>query len=180
MAVSASEHFRLLVGVRWQSYRNALRKSSVKRAKLLVAVLTWLLAAGGGIGSALAFAAIGYAAGSKNKAPLIGLGLFLIFALWQFAPLIFEATAPMVKFRDVARYPISFRTFYVLHLAYGLLDPAVILGIVWLALLWTGLLFAQPGWALRASIPFLLFALFNLIANRFMITLLDRVLATRR
>ena len=175
-----SDHLRLLVAARWQSYRNLLRKSSVQRAKFLAAVLTWLLAGFSGVGSALAFAALGYGGGTNGKFGVLGIGLFIIFTLWQFAPIFFEVTAPTVSFRDIARYPINLHTYYLLNLAFGLLDPAVLLSLLWLVSLWLGLLIGRPAWAARAILPFLLFAAFNLISNRTLLSLIERVLATRR
>jgi hypothetical protein len=175
-----TQHFRLFIAARWQSYRNSLRRSGIQRAKFLTALLAWIIAAIGGLGSALAFGGIGYSAGSRARTPLLGLGLFFVFALWQLAPIIFEATSPTINFRDIARYPVTFRTYCLLHLAYGLLDPAVVLGLLWLLSLWIGLLLGRAAWALQAVIPFLLFTVFNLLASRFVMTLLERMLATRK
>jgi hypothetical protein len=173
-------HFRLLTGARWQCYRNLLRRSGVQRANLLTSILTWLLASIGAIGSALAFGLMGFASATHSRPALLGMALFFVFALWQMAPVIFEATSPTIHFRDIARYPVTFRTFYLLHLAYGLLDPAALLGISWLLSLWVGMLFAKPVWALHAVLPFLLFGVMNLLANRFCMTLLERVLGSRK
>jgi ABC-2 type transport system permease protein len=176
----AADHFRLLIAVRWQSYRNSLRKSSVKRAKFLAAAFTWLIAIIGGLGSALAFVGFGYAAGSKGKSEVLGIGLFAVFLLWQFAPILFEVTSPTINFRDIARYPVTLRTYYLLHLAFGLLDPSVLLSTTWLLSLWIGLLVSRPMWALKAVLPFLAFAAFNLLSNRAVLSLLERIFATRR
>lgn len=175
-----SVHFRLLVWARWTSYRNLLRKSAMKRAKFLTALLAVILALVGGGGSALAFIGLGYAAANKGRTPLIVIGTGAVFLLWQLAPILFEVTSPTIKFRDIARYPVSFRTFYSLHLAFGFLDPSVMLGFGWLSSLWIGLLIGRAAWGIQAIVPFVIFAAMNLLANRFLLSLLDRVLATRR
>ena len=176
----SAEHFRLLVWARWTSYRNLLRKSGMKRAKFLTAILAVILALVGGGGSALAFIGLGYAAANRGRTPLLIIGTAAVFLLWQLAPILFEVTSPTIKFRDIARYPVSFRTFYFLHVAYGLLDPSVMLGLGWLLSLWIGLLIGRAAWALQAILPFGIFAAMNLLANRFLLSLLDRILSTRR
>lgn len=177
---SAGVHFRLLLWARWQSYRNLLRRSGIKRAKFLTSLLTWLLAIIGGGGTALAFFGFGYQSGHREKLELIGVGLTLAFLLWQLTPIIFEITSPTLNFRDIARYPITLRTYYLLHLAFGLLDISVLLSLTWVFSLWLGLLFGRPLWAAKAVLPFLAFVTFNLVSNRAILSIVEHIVATRR
>lgn len=178
--MAVTSHFRLLLEVRWRCYRNALRASGVLRARFLAAAFTWLLVAVAGVGSSLAFLALGFDGAKTGKIPVIGMGLFFVFALWQLAPVIFEVTSPMLNFADLARYPISFTTYFSLHVTYGLFDPAALLALAWLAALWTGMLVRRPEWALRGLAPFLVFAMVNILSNRALLAAMERVLATRR
>ena len=108
---------------------------------------------------------------------LLLLGLFVI---WQLAPILFEGYSPGLNFSEVARYPISFRVFLLLNLAYGISDPAAVACLLWLMSMWLAVLFARPDLALVAAFAFLLFAFFNLVCNRIVVGLFERFQSTRK
>jgi len=117
----------------------------------------------------------------KSEQPeFLDLLLWAIFLVWQFAPVLFEGYSPGLNFREVARYPVSFRTYFLLNAVYGASDPAALACLLWLLSMWVGILIAQPAWALIAVPAFLLFALFNLFCNRIIIGLFDRFQSTRK
>lgn len=176
--MAVKHHFRLLAEVRWQVFRNQLRQKRKKEelaARLTMALLA--LVAAVGIGLLLGGAA--YASSLKGRYIVPGL-LWAVFLVWQGAPLLLEGASPSLNFREIARYPVSFRLYYLLNTAYGLLDPAALLCLVWLGAIWTGMTLARPAWAFRAAILFLVFALINLLFNRVLFGFLERLLSTRR
>lgn len=179
MALTTAGQIRLLVEVRWQIFANSLR-SKMNQVGLVIRVITGLMAAAGALGAALAFFAGGYFAASRGREPLIGLMLVLIALLWQLAPVLLEVAAPKLNFKEIARYPVTFQAYYLLHLAYGLLDPSVVVGLVWLAAVWMGIAFARIAWAPRAFVLFTLFALFNVLLSRWILSLVERLLGSRR
>ena len=115
-----------------------------------------------------------------DRPDLLDIFLWAVLFVWQFAPVLIEGYSPGLNFREVARYPVSFRTYYLLNAAYGLCDPAAIICVLWLASIWAGILLIQPAWALPAALGFLLFGLFNLLLNRVIISFFDRFQSTRR
>lgn len=115
--------------------------------------------------------------GRPDLLDLLLLGLFLI---WQLVPILFEGYSPGLSFREVARYPISFRVYFLLHFAYGLSDPAAVASLLCLGSMWTAVLIARPDLALPAALAFVLFALFNLLCNRIMVGLFERFQSTRK
>ncbi|HEV8180733.1 MAG TPA: hypothetical protein VGQ61_00090, partial [Candidatus Angelobacter sp.] len=115
-----------------------------------------------------------------ERADFLDLLLLALFLIWQLAPILLEGYSPGLNFREVARYPISFRVYFLLNLAYGLSDPAAIACLFWLFSIWLAVLMARPDLALAAAIAFLLFALFNLFCNRIVVGLFERFQSTRK
>ena len=115
-----------------------------------------------------------------ERPDLLDLLFWAIFLVWQLAPILFEGYSPGLSFQEVARYPVSFRTYFLLSVAYGITDPAAATCLIWLFCMWLGIAVVQPGWALTAGVAFLLFAVFNLLLSRIVIGLFERFQSTRR
>ncbi len=169
----------LLLGLRWRLFVNSLRKGN-RRTELGMQIVSFVFGAifvfgfsTGFFGGTLALLKAGYP-------EYLDLLLWAIFLVWQLAPVLFEGYSPGLSFREVARYPVSFRTYFLLNSAYGASDPAALACLLWLFSMWLGILTAKPAWALVAAPAFLLFALFNLLSNRIIIGLFDRFQSTRK
>ncbi len=158
---------------------NSLRKSN-RRTEFGMQVVSFVLGALLVFGICGAFFAGTLALLKSEQPEFLDLLLWAIFLVWQFAPVLFEGYSPGLNFREVARYPVSFRTYFLLNAVYGASDPAALACLLWLLSMWVGILIAQPAWALIAVPAFLLFALFNLFCNRIIIGLFDRFQSTRK
>ncbi len=168
----------LLVEVRWQVFRNSLRTKR-NRFELAAKILVGLLTAAIVLGVGLKLGDEVHTFLVKERAGMVP-GLLLVFVVWQLAPLLIEASSPALHFREIARYPVSFRQYYLLHTAYGLLDPAALVCLVWLACIWAGIVFARPAWTVRAGLLLAAFALLNLLLNRAIFGFVEQVMSTRR
>jgi hypothetical protein len=115
-----------------------------------------------------------------GRADLLDLLLWAIFLVWQLAPILFEGYSPGLSFQEVARYPVSFRLYFLLSAAYGVTDPAAAACLIWLFCVWLAIVIVQPGWAFLAAVALLLFAIFNLLLNRVVIGLFERFQSTRK
>jgi ABC-2 type transport system permease protein len=138
--------------------------------------LLGLLIVGGAIG--FFFAAL--AAIQTGEIWVLSMLLWIVFLIWQLAPILFEGFSPGLNFREIARYPVSFSVYYLLNCAYGLVDPAAITGLLWMGGIWLGIVSARLAWAPMAAIAFLAFAVFNLFCNRLLMGLLDRFQSSRK
>ncbi len=117
---------------------------------------------------------------NQGKPAWIEFLLWGVFLFWQVVPVLFEGFSPSLNFREIARYPVSFRLYFLLNAAYGLSDPAAIAGLLWLLSIWIGIVFARPGWALPAAALFLVFAVFSVLCNRIVVGIFERFQSTRR
>jgi hypothetical protein len=169
----------LLLRLRWQIFVNGLRHAS-RRAELGVQAIWFFM---GGLfvlatSAGFFFGTIGLL--RIERPDLLDLPLWAIFFVWQLAPVLFEGYSPGLNFREIARYPVSFRLYFLLSSIYGLADPAAITCLLWLLSMWMGLVVSRPGWAFVAAPALLLFAVFNLFLSRLVIGLFERFQSTRR
>lgn len=176
-AAPVSEQLKLLAGARWHAFRNSMRRKQ-KRAELVFKILFWLSAVSTMVFGGLAFFATSYFLFPKKPAMLIAL-FWVLFAVWQLMPLILEGQSPALDFREIARYPITFRLFFMLSLAYGLLDPSALLAIVWGACTWLGVVLVSPQYFWRITLAFALFFPMNLVMNRVVFNWITRITQTR-
>jgi len=180
MAVSGkTAPLLLLLQVRWQLFVNSLRRQN-RRIELLVQSVGIFFAALFVLGAGFGFF-FGTFEGLRSSQPwILGMLLWVVFLAWQFTPILFEGYSPGLNFREIARYPVSFPLYFVLHCVYGLSDPAALASLWWMLCLWLGVLFARPAWSLPAAGILAAFALFNVFCNRLLIGLLERFQSTRK
>ncbi|HEY3770724.1 MAG TPA: hypothetical protein VGN44_18765 [Candidatus Angelobacter sp.] len=175
----SNNHFILLASLRWRLFANGLRRPN-RRAELGLQVFWYVFGVGFVLFISAAFFAGTFALFQAERPDFIDLLLLLLFLIWQLAPILFEGYSPSLNFREVARYPISFRLYFLLNLAYGVSDPAALACLVWLFSMWLAVVIQQPALALPAALAFLLFAVFNLLCNRIIVGLFERFQSTRK
>ena len=165
--------------MRWQLFVNSLQRRN-RGIEVAFQVIAMLFMAMFALGTSVGFFFGAWASLTQNQPLILNLLLWAVFLVWQMVPLLFEGFSPGLNFREIARYPISFRLYFFLNSAYGLLDPAAAAGLLWLCAMWMAILIAQPRWALPAALLFLAFAAFNVFCNRILVGLLERFQSTRK
>lgn len=173
-----SRQFALLAGVRWQVFRNSLLKRQ-KQQELIFKVLFWLSALSMVVIGGLVFFAATYFLFPKKPGMLIAI-FWVLFVVWQIVPLLLEGQSPALDFREIARYPIPFRLYFFLSVAYGMLDPAAVIASAWALCAWAGVVLVKPAIAPRITLAFALFAVLNLFMNRVVFAWFAKLTQTRR
>ena len=100
--------------------------------------------------------------------------------VWQTVPIALATFQEQFDLSGLLRFPVSFASFYVLHMIFGLMDVSTILGGLGCAGIWLGVTIAKPslsGWTVLALV---IFAVFNLLLARAILALLDRWLEQRK
>jgi hypothetical protein len=172
-------NFCLLAEVRWQVFKSVLSSNTQKKFELGFRIFAWLLLAATALIVGFVFFGAVYAL-LRRSSSVLAVSLWVVFLAWQLIPVLFETFAPNLEFSEIARYPISFPLFYSLNLVYGLLEPAAMAALFWLAMIWMAVLLVEPLQALRALLVFPLFALMCLLLNRALMEWVQRVISTRR
>lgn len=168
-----------IAALRWRLFINGLRS---KRGKLELAsrvIITSGFAIGGLAGFSGAVAAGWYLA-SREQLEYLAVPLWLIFFFWQAFPVMATAFTNNPDSSDLLRFPLTYRSYFLIRLAYGYLDPASALGTVFTIGLLLGVSGARPLLAPWALLVLLTFILFNLLLMQMIFAWLERWLAQRR
>ncbi len=168
-----------IVWLRWRLFVNALR-STRGRVELTSRILVSLAFAIGGIGGAFGMCIAAYFFISSGKPQMLALLLWAIFVFWQFFPLMATAFTDNPDSSDLLGFPVSYRAYFLVRLAYGGFDPATAVGSLWSFGILVGVGFAKATLLPWALLVLLVFAAFNLLFMQMVFAWVERWLAQRR
>lgn len=168
-----------MLQLRWQLFRNSLRLRS-RNAELAIQWIGYAFGALFVLGASFGIFSATFLLLREGRQQILTLLLWAIFLLWQLVPVLVEGYSPGLNFSEIARYPVSFPLYFLLNAAYGLFDPAAIAGLLWLLSMWLGIASARPEWMLPSAALLVVFAGFNVLCNRFVLSLFERVQSTRK
>ncbi|AXC14631.1 hypothetical protein ACPOL_5383 [Acidisarcina polymorpha] len=114
---------------------------------------------------------------SLNYLPML---LWPVLIMWQTLPLMLASTQENVDFSVLRRFPVSFGSYSLLYLSFGIFDPSSLMGGIALFGIWIGLVTAQGSLALPAAVALGVFGLFNFLLTRMIFIWIERWLAKRR
>lgn len=165
--------------LRWRMFVNGLRS---KRGKMELAsrILVTLAFALGGLGGFTAATGFSWYFVSQGKAEFLAILLWPIFFFWQVFPVMATAFTNNPDSGDLLRFPLTYRSYFLIRLAYGFFDPASALGSLGLLGILVGVTFARPVLFPWTLLVLLTFALFNLVLMQTVFAWLERWLAQRR
>src|SRR5215469_9957530 len=165
--------------LRWRMFINSLRTTRGKMELASRSILAVLFAIGGLGGFAGAITASWYLV-SQDKAEFLAIPLWLIFLWWQAFPIMSTAFTSNPDSSELLRFPITYRSYFLVRLAYGFFDPACAIGSAVLLGILLGVSFARPSLFPVALLALLIFAVFNLVLMQTIFAWLERWLAQRR
>jgi ABC-2 type transport system permease protein len=165
--------------LRWRLFRNGLR-STRSQLELVSHIFVSLAFAIGGFGGALGMAFAAALMISAGKPELIALLLWFVFIFWQGFPIMATAFTDNPDSSDLLRFPLSYRSYFLVRLAYGAFDPATALGSLWSFGILVGVGYAKPALLPWTLLVLLAFAIFNFVFLQMIFAWVDRWLAQRR
>jgi ABC-2 type transport system permease protein len=175
----AREQFAAIALVRWQLLVNSLRTIR-GRLEMVSRVLMGLWLALGGLGGAVVLGLLSYFFLGRGEGGWIALLLWIVFLFWQLFPVMAGAFSENFDSSSLLRFPLGYRSFFLMRLVYGSLDPGTALGVVWLLGILMGISAARPLLLLPAGLLLLCFAIVNLFLARAIFAWVERWLAKRR
>src|SRR5258708_23428219 len=115
--------------LRWRMFVNGIR---TKRGKTELAsrILVTAAFALGGLGGFIAAAGFSWYFVSQGQAEFLAILLWPIFFFWQVFPVMATAFTNNPDSGDLLRFPLAYRAYFVIRLAYGFFDPASALGLI--------------------------------------------------
>ena len=165
--------------LRWQIFVHTLRTTR-GTAELVSRVVVGFLIAAAGIGGAIAVGAAAWSFFTQGAPEWIALLLWLIFVFWQFFPVMATAFTESTDSSVFLRFPLSYRAYFLVILAFGAFDIATALGSLWLLGIFCGITIAEPRMILWIAIVLAAFALINVLLARTIFSWIERWLAQRR
>jgi ABC-2 type transport system permease protein len=173
------EQLRLIAGLRWSLLRNHLQRRN-NRWDLVGIVFAAISSSVLVLGLCAAFYAGTYAFLVKGKPGWTAMLFWAIFFWWQVVPIFVAGFGANFEFRNLLRFPLSLRTFYILGLGYGFADFAAVSSLCWIAAMLAAVATVRPQLLLVALLVSLLFILVNVTLERLIASWLERLLAKRR
>jgi ABC-2 type transport system permease protein len=165
--------------VRWQLFVNSLRTIH-GRLELVSRGLIGLGFAFGGIGGAFGLGTAAWFFISSDRAGSLAILLWPVFIFWQLFPVMATAFTDNFDSSNLLRFPLRYRSFFIIRLAYGSLDPATALGSLWLVGIALGIGYAQPHLLPWVVLVLIEFAALNILIGRMIFAWVERWLARRR
>jgi len=173
------EQLRLIVGLRWNLLKNSLQRKNT-RWDLLGVVIASISSSLLVLGVSVAFFFGTQVFLDRNRVEWLSLLFWAIFVWWQIVPIFMAGFGANFEFRNLLRFPLSLRTFYILGLAYGFADFAAIAALCWIAAMLAAVATEQMQLLPVMLAACALFVLVNVTLGRLVGSWLERLLANRR
>jgi|SRR5271166_2288933 len=178
-AVRRRGQLSAIAWLRWRLFANGLR-STRGTLELLSRIVVSIAFAIGGLGGAVVMGGMTFFSLEKGQPGLLALLLWTVFFFWQVFPIMATAFTNNPDSSDLLRFPLSYRSYFLVRLAYGVFDPATFLGASWLFGVLLGVGFAKPALLPWTLLVLLTFAAFNLLFMQMVFAWVERWLAQRR
>lgn len=173
------EQLKLIAGLRWNLLKNSLQRKNSRWD-----LIGMILAASGGavmvVGLCVAFYAGAYFFLTTGRSSWMSLLYWAIFLWWQVVPVLVAGFGANFEFRNLLRYPLSLRAFYILGLGYGFADFAAVSSICWIASMLVATAVGRVQLLPVMTVASLLFVLVNVTLERLIGSWLERLFANRR
>ena len=168
-----------IASVRWQIFLHSLR-SKRGALELFSRIVIGAVITGGGLGGAILLGGLAWYFVSQGKPDGLALLLWPVFLFWQMFPLMATALSESIDSTNLLRFPLSYRTYVMVRLVYGALDPATVLGTFWLVGITLGIGWGRPGLMPWAFVVLLVFAAVNMMLTQMIFAWVERWLGQRR
>ena len=105
---------------------------------------------------------------------------WVIFVVWQVLPIALASFQEHFDLSGLLRFPVSFSSFYLLSIVFGIVDVPALLGGICCIGIWFGATLARPDLAGRVALILAVYAVFNILLARAVLAWVDRWLAKRK
>jgi ABC-2 type transport system permease protein len=173
------EQLRLIGRLRWMMLKNGLRRKNT-RWDLVGIIFAGIFGCVLILGLSLAFYGGTIAFLRRHEPQWLSLLFWAIFLWWQIVPIFVAGFGATFTFRNLLRFPLSLRAFYILGMGYGFADFAAVAAVFWMASLLAGIAKVQPALLAPALFTCLLFVLLNVTLERLIGSWLEKLMANRR
>jgi ABC-2 type transport system permease protein len=174
-----AEQLKLIAGLRWNLLKNNLQRRN-NRWDLIGMILAAAGSAVMVLALCVAFYMGAYFFVTRNRASWMPLLYWAIFLWWQVVPILVAGFGANFEFRNLLRFPLSLRAFYILGLGYGFADFAAVSSLCWIASMLVATAVGRVQLLPVMMLASLLFILVNVTLERLIGSWLERIFANRR
>ena len=174
-----TEQLKLIAGLRWNLLKNNLQRKN-NRWDLIGMILAAAGSASVVVGLCVAFYAGAYFFLTTGRASWMPLLYWAIFLWWQLVPILVAGFGANFEFRNLLRFPLSLRAFYILGVGYGFADFAAVSSLCWIASMLVAAAVGQARLLPVMALASLLFVLVNVTLERLIGSWLEKIFANRR
>ena len=178
-SIRARDQYAAIGHLRWSIFRNSIRSRRGK-ANLASQIIMGTVFGLFGLGSAIGFGSGAWYFASENKGEWLAALFWPVMLFWQFFPIMATALTENLETSNLLRFPLTYRSYFLIRLAYGLFDPATSIGALWLLAIGIGITVARPILFPWTAVVLFTFAVFNILLTRTIFAWVERWLAQRR
>jgi len=176
---SARQQLTAVAKLRWRVFVNSLQTTR-GRVDLGSRIFIALAFMAGGLGGAIALGGAAWFLMKEGSPEWLGALLWPVFLFWQLFPLLATVFTENIESASLLRFPLTYRSYFMIRLAYGSLDPATPVASLWLLGIAIGISLAKPSALTWVAIVLFTFAIVNILLARMVFAWLERWLAQRR
>jgi len=177
--LALGEQFVSVAELRWRIFVNSLRTLR-GRLELVSRIFAGIGYSIIGIGGTIGLGVGAWYIVSHNQLEWLALPLWGILLYWQLFPVVATAFVETFDAQNFLRFPLSYRSYFLMRLVYGSLDPTTVVAVLWLAGLAAGISAGVPRLGPWTLLVFAVFAAFNVSLSRAIFSWIERWLARRK
>jgi ABC-2 type transport system permease protein len=168
-----------MAALRWHMFVNGLR-SKRGAFELGARTVSFVLYAFMGLGLGTIMGAGAYALASGEKWQFLPAVFWVACILWQVGPVMLASFQEQFDLGILLRFPVRFRSYYLLYVVFGLADVSSIIGALCCLGIWVGVTMARPELFAWTALALAAFAAFNILLVRAVFVWIDRWLSQRK
>jgi ABC-2 type transport system permease protein len=175
----ARQQYAALAEMRWRMFKNSLR-SNRGVLELGARSVSYIMYAIVGLGLCFGLGAGAYAMMTSPDARFLPILFWAVLVVWQMLPVALASFQEQFDLGILLRFPLSFSSYMLLYVIFGLVDVSTITGGLCCLGLWMGITVAKPGLFAWTALALVVFAAFNILLVRAIFAWIDRWMAQRR
>jgi ABC-2 type transport system permease protein len=176
---AARAQYAAMAALRWHMFVNGLR-SKGGAFELGARTVSFVLYAFMGLALGTIMGAGAYALASNEKWQFLPAVFWVACILWQVGPVMLASFQEQFDLGILLRFPVRFRSYYLLYVVFGLADVSTIIGALCCLGIWVGVTMARPELFAWTALALAAFAAFNILLVRAVFAWIDRWLSQRK
>jgi ABC-2 type transport system permease protein len=175
----ARAQYAALVTMRWRMFVFGLRSIrgilELGASGIELMIFTFV-----GLGLGIGLGIASHALASRGLWVYLPIEFWVLCMVWQMIPISLASFQDQFDLSGLLRFPVSFGSFFVLYVVFGLADVSTILGLLCCVGIWIGIALVRPEMSAWIALGLSGFVVFNVLLARAVLAWVDRWLAQRR